>query len=775
MNNLLSFKSFFKFLKKNKAFTAINVFGLSISLMFVILITVYTVQELSVDKHQEKADRIYAIGSEDVLGSAWKLKPRLLDKYPEIEDIVPAVTHYQNQSVEISDKTFTANLLFSDTSFFTVFTFPLIQGDAKHVMETPGYAVISESFAKKAFSDRDPLGQFIKVNDSVTVMVNGIMKDIKNSIFPVADILMNIENIRYFNESLAAETFNNAVGANLFILVKEHADLHAKIPDIETFFREIFWLYKNGVAEHVVLYPYKEIYFSGIKCYNNIRMGDWTFVMILMSVGILILIFAITNYINLTVAQTGQRAKEMSTRRLLGSSRGELFLRLILESTFLCFFSFLLGLLFAYAAVSTANNLLQTKIDLTGAFTFLHIIICIVFVLGLGIVSGLIPAIIISNSKPIDVVRGGFRRKTKMVFSKVFITFQNVITILMIVASIVMALQINHMINAPLGYNTTNILEIPTFQFNSKERIFTFGNEIEKLPSVRRVAYAAGAPFSGSNNNTVEYEDRNISFQILIGDSVYFSMLGFEILRENNVASTDAVYLSEQAIRELMIPEDSPNFRLYENDISIAGIVKDFQLGNILRDKSPIQLHLRKHDQFYPWSIFVEIQGDHSRGYEQLRQEYETMLGVEFQGSFIDQQVEDSFQAQRRILKIVIIFCVIAILISLLGLLAMSTYFIQQRSREVALRKVFGSTNLQILIKLISAFITYVGIAFIITVPVAWYIMNRWISAYNYRISLYPWIFIAGGLFCLIIAFISVFWQSYKAANTNPVESVKAE
>ena len=775
MNNLLSFKSFSKFLSRNKVFTAINIFGLSLSLMFVILIAVYTVQELSIDRNQEKAGRIYAIGSEEVLGSAWKLKPLLLDRYPEIEAIVPTISDYQGQTVTLADKTVTADLLFTDTSFFSVFTFPLVHGDLHRVMETPGYAVISESFARKMFHDADPLGQYIKLNDSVTVTVNGIMKDIKNSIFPSTDILVNIEHIRFFNESLASETFNNAIGANLFILVKENADLHAKIPDIEEYFCEIYWWFKNGIAQHVVLYPFKDIYFSDVKNYNSIHRGDWSFVMILMSVGILILLFAVTNYINLTVAQTGQRAKEMSTRRLLGSSRSELFIRLILESTLLCLFSFLLCLLLAYAAVSTANNLLQTKIDIPAAATLLNTFICILFILGLSVVSGLIPAIIISNSKPIDVVRGGFRRKTKMVFSKVFITFQNVITILMIVASIVMTLQINHMISAPLGYNTANIIEIPTYQLKAKERIFTVGNEIEKLSSVNRVAYAAGAPFSGSNNNTVEYDGRNISFQVIIGDSCYFSMMGFKILQENNAASSDAVYLTEQAIRELMIPIDTPSFKLYEQDIPIAGIVKDFQLGNILRDVAPIKLRLRKHDQYYPWSIFVEIQGDPAQAFEQIKQAYEAIAELDFPGNFIDQQIENSFQSQRRILKIVMIFCVIAVLISLLGLLAMSTYFIQQRLREVAVCKVFGASNGQMLIKLVRTFLNYVLVAFIIATPLSWYIMTQWLSGYSYRISLYPWIFVVSGLLCFIIAFITVFGQSYKAANTNPVESVKAE
>lgn len=775
MNELLNFKSFFKFLSKNKAYTAIDIFGLSISLMFVILIAVYTVQELSVDKYQEKAGRIYALGSEEVIGSHWKLKNHLMSRYPEIEEIAPVISSFGDQPVEIRETSMKASLIFADTSFYNVFSYPLLNGEPSKVLEIPNYAVVSESFARKAFGNEDPLGQMIHIDDSVKVTVNGIMKDMKNSILPEGDIVLSIENIRFFNPGLSSEEFNNAVGANLFVLVNEGADLHAKIPDIKEHFSEIFWWYKNYPEKQVVLYPLNEVYFSKVQSWANLRQGDWNFVMILMSVGILILLFAMINYINLTVAQTGQRAKEMATRRLLGSSRGELFNRLIMESTFLSLFSFILGLLLAMAMVPFANDLLQTRISLVEAITPVNILIVIGIIVLLGFVSGLLPAWIISNSKPIDIVRGGFRAKTKMVFSKIFITFQNVITIMMIAASVTMVLQINHMINAPLGYNMKNILDISTHHFNTKERMLTFGNEISQLASVNRVAYGAGTPFSRGNNHTMRYEDRNISFQSLIGDSTYFSMFGFEILQDNHSTSANATYLNEQAYRELMIDDDTPSFKFYEQDTPIAGKLKDFTMGNVLANLPPTMVSIRSGDQLWIWDILIEVNGDPYIAFEQIKEKYEAMMGLEMPGRFMEDKVEDSFASQRRTAKIVMIFCVIAILISLLGLLAMSTYFIQQRAREIAVRKVFGSSEGQILRRLVFTFLNYVLIAFVIATPVVWYIMKRWLSDYSYRITLSPLIFISAGVFCLLISFLTVYYQSYKAANANPVDSVKAE
>lgn len=773
MNNLVNFKSFFKFLSKNKLYTAINIFGLSLSLMFVILIAVYTVQGLSTDKYHEKGDRIYAIGSEEEIGFAWRIGEKVAERYPEIEQMCPVVDYTYGRPAFIGEVKHQAGVLLTNEAFFDMFTFSLVQGEKQAVLAAKNYAVISESFARRAFPGADPMGQTITLNDSVHVMVNGIMKDIKNSTIPDADVVIKIDNVRFFNGSLDASGGDNATGCNVFFLVHEGADLLSKTGEIKEFLNEIFWFHKNGLREKVTLTPLKEIYFGDKHIASGFQQGDWKFVMILMSVGILILIFAVINYINLTVAQTGSRAKEMATRRLLGSSRGELFSRLIMESTLITLLSFLSGMFLAYLALPYANDLLQTKIDLAGAVTPVNVFIVIVLIAILGFISGLLPAFIISNSKPIDIVRGGFRRKTKMVFSKFFITFQNVITIMLLAASITMYTQVHHLIDAPLGYNTANIMHVNAYRFESREKIDAFVSEARQLASVSRIGYSQGSPFTRGNNNTVVYEDRNISFQFLVGDTIYFNMLGFEKIRENGVAGTQ-YFLNEQALLETGLPEDAVSLKLWK-EMPIAGIVRDFQLRNITHNKQPVIVQIEKPEDFDPWNVMIEIVGDPFAAREQIKEVFERVSQLEFDGKFVDQQVEESFEPQRRTARIVSVFCLIAMLISMLGLLAMSTYFMQQRAREIAVRKVMGSTSLQMQVRLVGTFLTYVLIAFVLATPVIWYIMRMWLADYSYRISLAPWIFISAGLFCLLISFITVYWQSYNASNTNPIESVKAE
>lgn len=774
MNNLFNFKSFFKFLDRNKVYTLINVFGLSLSLMFVILISIYVKQELSIDNFHEKGDQIYIMANEEFAGSAFRLAYRMQERFPEIEKVCPTVPFWQDLATNIGDRKYDADALFADSTFFDMFSFRLLEGRKEDVLQSRNYAVISETFAKTAFSDVDPIGQTVQVNDSVTLIVSGVMKDIKNSIFPYADILIRIDNIKFFNSSMDSERFENAGSCVVFVQKRENADLQAKEADMLVYLKEIFWIYRNGLQQKINFIPLKDYYFSQIES-PGLKQGDKRFVLVLLSVSILILIFAIINYINLTVAQAGFRAKEMATRRLHGSSRTELFIKLILESTFMTLISFLIAFLLALAVVPYANDLLQTRIDVMGSMNLMSISIIVGLILIIGTLSGILPASIISNSKPIEVVRGEFRQKTKMRFSKVFITFQNVITIIMIASSITMIAQVRHLITAPLGYNSTNLMDIPVFE--NKDRQLAFGQELERLSCVKRVAYSRGTPFSRGNNNTVRYDNlnKNISFQIIGSDQTFFDMLNLQVIKDNNYSGTDGYYLTEQAARELELDADAKEFSFHGGMIPIRGIIKDFKLYNITQQAEAILYRIMKVEEMNFWNLIVEVQGDPFKAYNEIKDAYERFTELEFKGEYFDQQIQKSFESQARISKIVSIFTVIAIVISTLGLIAMSAYFILQRSREIAVRKVFGSTNTQMLRRLVFKFLNYVFVAFVIAVPIIWYLMTKWLSDYSYRIELSPLIFIAAGVFCLLISFIAVFIQSYYAANSNPIKRIKAE
>lgn len=778
MNFSFRFISFLRFLGRHKAYTTIEIFGLSISLMFVILIIVYAKQELTTDRFHDNADRIYLLGNENEKLSAYGIGERVKERYPEIEDISNVfncmLLGNESMAIETEGELKRAKVQFVNENFFRFFSFPLVHGSKNDVLADPNGAVISESFARNAFGLEDPIGKTLKI-DSLSVTVNGVMKNIANSAIKYCDVLVRIENLRHFAYYYDGNTFDSATNTSIYLLEKENASLAAKAEDMRDYFKNLYWYYEEGAVNKVEFIPIVKAYYDLRDDNGTNNKGDKKLVIILLTVSFLILLFAVINYINLTVAQTGFRAKEMATLNLLGSSRRDLISRLITESTLLTFISFMIGLFLAFLFLPHANQLLNTVIDLPGLLTPLNIIIMLLAILLIGFISGLLPAILISQTKAVDVVKGTFRKQTKMIFSKFFITFQNTITIALMAAALVMITQINHMINAPLGYSTTNIIDIPVDDLRSTQYARILAKEIRQLSSAGKVSLSSATPFLAGLNHVISFEGRSITFPTLMVDSAFMDILGIEVIRENNVTSDNAYYLSEYALKEENLSIDAPTFHFYNPETPIAGVFKDFQLENVLIEKKPVLIQVKKEVDVHPVHLLVQAKGDPFNAYKDIKQIYEKTTRLDFPGKFMDQQVAESFAVQQRTSQIVGIFSAIAILLSLLGLLAMSTYFIQQRSREIGLRKVFGSSNRQILSQLVGTFLKYVFIAFIIATPIIWYLMRSWLSGYSYRIHLSPAFFILAGLGCLLLSFITVFWQSYLAANSNPAHSIKTE
>ena len=774
MNTLSNWKTYLKFLSRNKGYTAVELFGLSVSLMFVLVIAVYTWQELSTDRFQANRERIYFLGFEESEGTAGAIPYQLKERYPEIERVCPMIINQiHGAPVESEGRRVNGDIMFADTTFFDVFSFRLLQGDPKTALISTDNAIVSESFARKLFSTDDVLGRTISV-DTLRYTISGVVEDLKHSCIPEQDIILPWRAVQPYNPSVMPDQLSNASGITCAILVHPGADLRSKTADMKAWMEGFFWAYQRGVFKEVRVETLADYYFSTWSSYA-LDKGDRRFVLVLMSVGILILIFAILNYINLTVAQAGFRAKEMATRRLLGSSRSELFWRLMSESVLMSLIALMIAVLLAFNVEPWVNELLQTKLDLTVLFSPAWLGLILLFVLVVGGVAGWLPAMVISDAKPIEVVRGTLRVKTKMVYSKVFITFQNFITIVMLSCSIVMVLQILHMVHAPVGYNTKGIYWMNA-QLLSTSQQKAFKDKLRGIAGVGRVGTTQGLPLLGSNNWTCTFEEggikKNISFQQYPMDKEAFEMLGLEIKQDNHLAAP-RWYLNEEAMRQMNLPKDAPSVMIEGEPMAIAGIVSDFREGNINDELSAVMLRFMKPEES-GWIILAEITGDPVTVLGQIRDEYSNLTGgLTLMGEFMDKQLSDSFQAQIRLAKIVGVFTVVAILISLLGLLAMSTYFIQQRSLEVAVRKVFGSDNKQILVQLVKTFLMYVVFAFVIAVPVAYYFMSDWLADYNYRIALNPLIFIAAGVFCLLISFLTVFYQSWHAANANPIDSFR--
>lgn len=777
----LDFRSWFTFLGRNRLYTAVNFIGLTLALAFVLIVADYTVRQVTVDNYQTKADRIYAVCNEEAVYSAYYLQKYLLDRYPEIESTCAIAFDEGKTPVEIGREKLLASVLYADTTFFRMFDFTLLEGSREEALAARDNVVLSESFARKVFGTFDPMGQTIQLdNDNHIYVVSGVMRDIERSTIPAADIIMRAERLTETNAA-NDERMSNCGACVTFLLEREGADLQAKTPDILSFFKEIYWPYKGNVYSQVRLISLRELYFEPVNNSYQLAHGSRSFMLILLGVGLVVLVFAVMNYINLTVAQAGFRAREMAARRLLGASQGNIFLKWILESTLFCAAALLFASSIAELLVPWASQLLGTRIAVWDDISWPVAGFTLLAIIALGVISGIIPALFVSRYKPIDIVRGTFRRQTKTIYGRVLIAVQNIITITLLAASLAISLQIRHLVNAPMGYHTHDILNISVGIFPDRSTMFHFCNELRSLPEVEAVGLGCGTPHDGGNNNTFQYgPDGMISFQVFIGDSTYFRILGLERLRDNHVAATgqSTWFINQYALRELGISEEAANFNLgrnYDYPFTIAGIYRDFQVRSALDAPTSVLLReVNNPDELYPWNILVKTTGDHARAYQTIEETFRQITdGSSFSARYITDEIAEDFAAQRRLLHIIGIFTIVALLISSLGLFAMAAYYIQQKRQEIAVRRVFGASRREMLTQLMNNFMILVGVAFVIAVPIAVIGLRRWLEEYSVRISLSPWIFLAAGIFAAIVAVLSVGWQSRRAADADPIESLK--
>ena len=781
-------KSYFKFLSRNKAYTAIDVFGLAVSMMFVVLIGCYTWQESHVDKQHGKAHRMYYLGldkrGKKTMGSHWYVQFLLKDKFPEIESATALFR--DGRWFEHEDKKIYTNCYYVDSTFYDLFDFKLTQGDPKTVLDSPSNIVVSEEYARKVWGDEDPIGKSILFDANVEpLVVAGVMEPMKNTAFMTSektpvDMLLNFSMIKHINWTLVDSHMGNATGVEVILLAKDGYDLVKKKDEYEKALKNDYWILnlpENNI--HLEIYPFKDSYFSEVQS-GHINSGDIKMIKLLFSVGLVILLFAIMNYINLTVALAGKRAKEMATRRLLGEGRQSIMWRLIGESAILCSFSMILGIALSFLMQPYASALLKTPIDIVGCLNVYTGLFLVIILLIMSVTSGIVPAIMLASMKPIEAVKGAFKRKSNMIFGKIFIVIQNVATIVMIACAITMYLQVRHLINAPLGYNHEDIIDI-SFPY-TEDKIHDgelFREELLKLPCVEKVSFKCGYPYSRGNNVTFTHDGRTVSFQQFISDTVFMDILGLKLKKDNRLASESKPFINMQAINELGLNEDATDFMFSGSQYPIAGILEDFKIGNVLTEQHPVMVFIRKpFVNFTPWNVLIKIKGDRQQALEQVRDVFEKVYSKELSDSTFDlpymsQKIENDFDQQERLSVILTVFALIAIMISMLGLMAMSTYYVRQRSLDIAVHKVMGGTNMQVMSKLVRTFMIYVVIAAVISIPVIYYLMNDWLAQFSYRIDVYWWIYASAAFLAIVICFISVVSQCSKAANTNPINALK--
>lgn len=795
-------KYFFRFLKNNPLYAVINVVGLALSLMFVILIGDYTYRQFSIDKWHRNHERIYVLGTEN--GNSLLSWPdcahSLKDRYPEVEDVCCVYMH--NGKIKHEDKVYeesqgdnAGNIMLADSNFFRFFDFKMIDGDRETALDSPEKCVVTESLAKALFPDGNALGQPLQIEGTRYVFVSDDNGDPYDSslVYTVSGVIKDLDKTVFLNETAVIANFERApqvlgyrlrndlmasgpLGSTLsFLMLRPGASLEDKIEDLTSYCIEsipVFNFYGNRKA---AIIPLDDLMFAPQNTGAGLQTGDKSLLGILLAVVLAILMFAVTNYINLTVANTGFRAKEMATRRLLGSDGLGISLELIGESTLMVFISFIIGGALALLLEDKMAVLFKGKIDILKDINFSTVSVSLLFIVLTGIISGIMPTISLSKYKPIDVVKGSFRYHSKMVLSRIFIILQNVITMTMMAATLTILLQMSHLVKAPLGYNTENIFRV------SSDNPEVMRNALKSQPFVQEIGSFSGTSLDGNYRSMSTRKDKdnnNLLVYLTTWDKEFIDIMGINLVKDNHL-SGDVKYINEELAGKLSLGDGESEVTWGDGKVmQVAGIFSNFHMTNILDPYQPFMITVKDTDEIEDPNFMVKTNGD-PLAWKKLCDLVKEVDGstedIDWKVQSIESTVKASLTEEKNTMRVVGIFTGVAVLISILGFIGMSLFFIRQRKKEIGVRRIMGSTTNEVLSLLLTKFCAPLLVSFIFAVPLSWFIMDKWLEGFSYRIGLSPWIFIASGAVSLLIAVVSIFFQTLHAAHSNPADAIRAE
>lgn len=795
-------KYFFRFLKNNPLYAVINVVGLALSLMFVILIGDYTYRQFSIDKWHRNHERIYVLGTEN--GNSLLSWPdcahSLKDRYPEVEDVCCVYMH--NGKIKHEDRVYeeaqgdnAGNIMLADSNFFRFFDFKMIDGDRETALDSPEKCVVTESLAKALFPDGNALGQPLQIEGTRYVFVSDDNGDPYDSslVYTVSGVIKDLDKTVFLNETAVIANFERApqvlgyrlrndlmasgpLGSTLsFLMLRPGASLEDKIEDLTSYCIEsipVFNFYGNTKA---AIIPLDDLMFAPQNTGAGLQTGDKSLLGILLAVVLAILMFAVTNYINLTVANTGFRAKEMATRRLLGSDGLGISLELIGESTLMVFISFIIGGALALLLEDKMAVLFKGKIDILKDINFSTVSVSLLFIVLTGIISGIMPTISLSKYKPIDVVKGSFRYHSKMVLSRIFIILQNVITMTMMTATLTILLQMSHLVKAPLGYNTENIYRV------SSDNPEVLRNALKSQPFIQGIGSFSGTSLDGnycSMSTRKDKDNNNLLVYLTTWDKELIDIMGINLVKDNHL-SGDVKYINEELAGKLSLGDGESEVTWGDGSVTqVAGVFSNFHMTNILDPYQPFMITVKDTDEIEDPNFMVKTNGD-PLAWKKLCDLVKEVDGstedIDWKVQSIESSVKASLTEEKNTMRVVGIFTGVAVLISILGFIGMSLFFIRQRKKEIGVRRIMGSTTNEVLSLLLTKFCAPLLVSFIFAVPLSWFIMDKWLEGFSYRIGLSPWIFIASGAVSLLIAVVSIFFQTLHAAHSNPADAIRAE
>lgn len=774
-------KSYLKFLSRNKLYTTVEAAGLIFSLAFVIIIGCYAWEQYEVTRENPDRERVYALGMPDWYGLTLGFRDVAAARLPEIEVITHIATGRMGYvKPSAGSKNTLVSYMYADGRFFDIFPqYEILEG-SDELLEKGDHLMVSESFAR---------AHEVQVGDLIDCIgypctVCGIYADFRHTLMKTVDMIVSANSS--VNEGSWKFPFDGFGTYVPFVRLREGADFNVFMEKLDALCKELYPdFYGSLFFEYVTATRVDKIFFRSVADRSHFNRGDIDTLRMLILVGLLLLVSAVFNYINLNTALTARRAKEMAIRRLLGASRTGIIGKYIGESmlfTTLCFGSaLLLAVAFAPVMDRLLNNPYITVRVLFSPVTVAGFAATVVIV---GFLSGIIPAMLASQYKPIDVIKGSFRAANRMTFSKIFIVLQNALAVFMIAMALVMEAQYSCSLNRPKHAETDSL-----FYLRDLGRL-SLAEALRALPCVRTVGRTIGAPgFEVSGRFSLTRDGRDILYRHFMMDSTAFSMFKFEKIRDYAAPQAGAIWFGERAFTASGFDDENHDISVLRSRIGdvgeVGGTIREFPYNaSNMGEEDYLMVHVltdgQMESEFY-YDLIIATTGDKAEARDRIMETYTKwckdmgFYSDPLYADFVDENYRRALEPARNNMRLMEIFMLLAIMISVLGLVAMSTYFAGQNAHSIAVRKVFGSTAEKETFRSVGRYMLYVGIACAVGVPVAVWAAGRYLQSFIYRLDHYGWIFVAAALLAAMIAAVSVLWQVLYSARTNPAVELKKE
>ncbi len=793
--------------KRQRAYIIINILGLSIGIACSLIIALFVINEASYDKYNTKKDRIYrAILNGKISGqevtiatSAAVMGPTLIREFAEIEDFLrmsgrgPTVIEYNNQS-------FTEDHLIEvDSSFFNFFSIPVLKGDPDNLLNAPRRAVLSESTARKIFGNENPIDKAIKIgSDTVRYTVSGVMGDIPGNSHFEANILTSfMTNPRSKNPQWLSNSFST------YFLLKPNTSyltIDEKLPElIKKYVGPEVQQYlgvstdefnKQGNKYRFYLQNLKDIHLDPSIQQEFKSASDPKFLIIFGSIAVLIVLIAAINFMNLSTAQASRRAKEVGIKKIGGSSRGMLITQFLSESFILSFISLVLAFIFIKATLPYFNNLLGTDLKLRLLANWYTVPLLLIFSVFVGFLSGSYPALFLSSFNPYEVLKGSVKNSMKNGrLRRVLVVFQFAVSILLIVGTLVMYRQIKYMLNKDVGFNKDQLIVINRAgAIGSKMK--SFKEIVKNIPGVVNITSSTAVPGRTNNTNGYRIEGRKDESFLMVTNWVdynYLDTYGMTLdsgrfFNESYTTDKEACLVNESTIKNFII-QDIQKTRFMEpgdsgkmNYLPILGVVRNFNFES-LRDPITPYIFRFQNDGMLWGYITVRLSSvNYSKtisGIESTWKEF--VQNSPLQYYFLNEDFEQMYKQEKQNAHMAVIFSILAIFIASLGLFGLTSFTVEQRTKEIGVRKAMGSSITGIYIVISKEVIMLVTVSALIAWPIIYYIAGKWLENFYYKINPGVFSFVAGLSIALGIALVTISFRILKAARVNPAQSLKYE